>query len=281
MLRTGITTSAYWKPGTKECDYEKMASHGYSFADYSGICRPDAPYYSMNDDELRCAMQEEVKKASAAGIEIYQVHGTWPVIDTTEELRAQNLESMKTCVRATSFLGTKYLIVHPLMPYEWNDELDSDFAEKVNEEFFRALCTYALEWNVCICIENMPTKKHRLAGIPNLVEFVKRLDFPNFFICLDTGHCNTAGHDAGEMVTLCGDLLKAFHIHDNSGFRDEHYMPFGGNINWNSFRKALGESSFEGSVSIESSLNCFLPPELKERQQVTLGLMAKYLAEVK
>ena len=280
MLKTGITTGSHIIPGTNKCDYKLMAERGYSCCDYSGISNPESPYYKMDDEQLKAAMQEERKLADEAGITITQVHGTWPVIDTTEELRAQNLEAMKTCVRATSFLGTKYLVVHPLMPYQWNDEPDPDFAEQVNEKFFRELCTYALEWNVGICIENMPTKKHRLAGIPNLVKFVKRLDLPNFFICLDTGHCHVAGHDSGEMVRLCGDLLKVFHIHDNSGFRDEHMVPYFGKIDWESFKQGVKDSGYSGSISMECTINSQLPPELRNEAHIITAKIARHLADI-
>ena len=188
MLNIGTTTGGFIIKGTNDIDYKKMASLGFTHADFSKVACPTAIYHQMNDEELKTAMEREYALAKEAGITFSQVHGGWPVEDTSEELRTENMKIQKLCVRASAFLGCKELVVHPIMPYSWRTEEDPDYAEKLNEEFFRELCEYALGYGVNICIENMPTKLHRLAGIENLVKFVKKLDYPNFFICLDTGH---------------------------------------------------------------------------------------------
>ena len=280
MLKTGITTATYFDKEIGGTNYKKMASHGYSCADFSGIAHPDSKLYQMSDDELKEHLAEVKKTAAAAGITFSQVHGTWPVLDTSPELIAGNLEKQKACVRATAFLDCKNLVVHPLMPYEWGNELDPDYAEKINDEFFKELCEYAQGYNVNICIENMPTKKHRLAGIENLVKFVKKFNMPNFRICLDTGHCHVRDEDSGDMVRACDGLLEVLHVHDNNGRTDAHTIPYGGNLNWNSFKKALAETGFNGALSLESSISCHASPELKEKLLVLSADIAKELADI-
>lgn len=280
MLNIGITTGSYLKKGSAEADYVKMASYGYTYGDYSGISNPESTFYTMSDEDMKKALEKEKETAKAAGITFSQVHGTWPVDDTSAEKVAANLIMQKTCVRATAYLGCKNLVVHPLMPYSWGEELDSEYAEKINEEFFRELCTYAQDYGVNICIENMPTKKHKLASIRNLVPFVKKLDMPNFLICLDTGHCLVSGDDCGEMVRLCGDLLAVLHVHDNDGRCDAHVVPYFGKINWQSFKEGLADIGFGGVMSLESSLNSHTTDAMKEKLRMISADIAKELADI-
>ena len=263
MLNIGMCDSAYYAPGTTDADYEKMASHGFTCADFGGISRPDHPYYSMNDDELKAALLPIKEKANKAGITFSQVHGTWPAGDDWRDTD-RNLEWLKRCVRATDILGDgRNLVVHPQMPYAWGEETDPAFAREENRRFFSALCEYAKDYNVNICIENMPTKRHKLAGIPAIVDFVKELNYDNFFICLDTGHCCVSGDDSGEMVRLCGNLLKVLHIHDNNGERDQHLPPYYGKINWKSFKQGLSDIGFDGCISSETSISHGIPEAIR------------------
>ena len=278
-LKTGITTSVYCYDG-EAVDYKKMLAHGYSCADFSALCDTQGELYRMSGSEFEKALLDEKKRADCAGITFSQVHGSWPVDDTTAEKRAKNLEYMKLCVRGTAVLGCKNLVVHPLMPYSWKDETDSDFAEKVNEDFFSALCEYAEKYGVNICIENMPTKKHRLAGTEALCKFVKKLGYSNFFMCLDTGHCLVRGEDIGDMARVCAEngFLKVLHVHDNKGNYDDHLFPYMGYGKWNSFKEALSESDFSGCISIEASINKGAPPKLYENMQILLANVAQELA---
>lgn len=281
ILRTGVTTSVYCCGGA-DADYKKMAAHGYSCADFSALCDTEGELYRMNGSDFEKALLDEKKRANDAGITFSQVHGSWPVDDTTAEKRAKNLEFMKLCVRGTAILGCKNLVVHPLMPFSWGDETDSDFAEKVNEEFFRSLCEYAENYGVNICIENMPTKKHRLAGTEALCAFVKKLGYSNFFMCLDTGHCLVRGEDIGETARICAEngVLKVLHVHDNKGTYDDHLFPYMGKADWNSFKAALAQTGFDGCVSMEASVNKSASTELYEEMQKLLAATARELAAV-
>ena len=61
---------------------------------------------------------EEKKLADESNVEIYQVHGPWPwpSDDAVAEHRITKLESVKRSLWATSVLGCKNWVIHPLMP---------------------------------------------------------------------------------------------------------------------------------------------------------------------
>ena len=264
MLKIGNCDSPYWASGTIDADYEKMVAHGFQCADFGGIANPDCYLYTLNDEELKNALLPMKEKANKAGIYISQVHGTWPAGDEWRDTD-RNLEWMKRCVRATDILGDgRNLVVHPMMPYAWDEEKDSEYARAENKRFFTAICEYAKDYNVNICIENMPTKKHKLARIPAIVDFVKELGYDNFFICLDTGHCQVTGDDCGEMVRLCGGLLKVLHIHDNFGDFDRHLPPYYGRVDWKSFKQGLSDIGFDGCISSETSISRGIPSDIRD-----------------
>jgi len=280
-MKTGITTASYYIGNTEKVDYKLMKSHMFDCGDYGGFVNVENEKYSMSDDELKKTLSDEKKEADEAGIEISQVHAIWPCDNTSPEKIASAMKSMKISVRGTSYLGSKNLVVHPIMPDGWATEIDADANEKINAEYFSELCAYAADFGVNICIENMPMKAHRLSPIPKIVEFVEKLDIPNFFICLDTGHCNVFGHDCGEMVRLCGKKLKVLHVHDNTGRSDEHRLPYCGTIDWESFKAALHDVGFEGSVSIESKIKrTGIPFEIREQLLREANTSARYFADI-
>ena len=70
-------------------------------------------------------------------------------------------------------------------------------------------------------------------------------------ICWDTGHGNLNKLDQAAAVRRMGKRLKALHVNDNKGQRDEHILPYHGTIEWEAFMKALGEVGYEGDFTYE------------------------------
>ena len=190
----------------------------------------------------------------------------------------ENIEYGKRAILATHYLGGENIVVHPVMPYGWEKEADPEWTIGLNRDFFKTLCEYAMQFNINLCMENMPCKVHSLSRIPAIYEFVKELNLPNLYICIDTGHCAVCGDDPGEMVKLCGDKLKTLHVHDNDGKMDLHSLPYTGVINWASFRDALQEIKYDGVLSLETSIRYYVPAAIKEDLQKSLAKVANYLA---
>ena len=279
-MKTGVRNNIYYFPGTKNTDYARMKKHGYDCADFQGLTGGNGSFLNLPEEEMVEALKHELKAARENGIEISQVHGVWPTDDTTAEKRAETMERMKKAVRGAAVLDGKYLVVHPQMPYGWGPEDDADEAERINEEFFRELCEYAKDYNIGICIENMPMKEHRLSRTSNMIEFVRRVDIDNLTMCLDTGHCNVYNDDCGEMVRLIGDKLKTLHVHDNCSRADEHIWPYSGCTDWQSFKQALFDIGFDGCMSIEADVSKNYPESIREDMEIALAKIAKSLTEI-
>ena len=274
-MKIGISSDYYQNPNTGMIDYEKMGRHGYECVDYDGLCNTAGPLYQMDEEALQAAMTAEKQRANAAGIQVGQVHGPWPVDDTSAEKRAVNMEYFKRCVRATAYLDGKNLVVHPMMPYGWGAEDDKETALQINTDFLTELTAYAKPYGVTVCLENMPFKAHTLSPVPAIAAFVKKLDIDNLRICLDTGHSNLYPDNIGDMVRACGSYLQTLHVHDNHGESDEHQIPYLGNINWASFRQALKDVNYQGCMSFEVCFRCACPPDIMEDIQVTTAAIAR------
>jgi L-ribulose-5-phosphate 3-epimerase len=280
-MKTGIGTNAYFDDINVNESAEgffKMKVHGYDCADYQRLVNINNSFYAMNESEFEKFILREKEHADRAGIEIFQVHGPCSLDDSTPEIRHRKLECMRRAINATALIGSKYIVVHPVMPYGWGPEEDPSFAYGLNLEMCSKLLEYAEEFGITICIENMPTVKLGLSRIPALVKFVDGFNRENFAICLDTGHANVCGDSPAEMVKLCGDRLKTLHVHDSTADKGDHLFPFRGNIDWDLFKKSLKGIGFDGCISLETRVRGNYPEEIKNHFLMGLGKIAKVLA---
>lgn len=260
-MKTGNMTSTYTENGI--VNYEKMHKHGYTTCDYSGLTNINGEVYKLNDDEFLSLLSKEKEIANKNGIEIFQVHGPWPVDSTTAEKREENIKYYEKAIIGTKILGSEYIVIHPLMPNGWKDE-DYNEVYEINKEFFERICDFALENGINVCVENMPAPNHEFSYTESLYKFVCDLNKENLFICYDTGHSLVCKENVKETILLIKDKLKLFHIHDNNSVSDLHLPPYFGRINWDEFKEAIKEIGYEGSLSLESKVSSMCPKALRD-----------------
>lgn len=258
-MQIGIHTENFeddmlWSREDRRGVYARMREAGFDCADLSVICNIKNSYYTLPLAEALELAEAERAAADAEGIRIHQVHGPWPTDDTSAEKRAAKVPIMERAIRLTRAFGAKYLIIHPDMPFGWDDEPDPSFSYNTNLELFRALLPTAEEEGVILCIENMPMKAHEISRTARMYEFVCEINHPNLGMCLDTGHANVFDDDCGEAVRLIAPVLKTLHVHDNKGDKDTHLPPLAGTVDWVGFTAALREIGFDGVLSIEATL---------------------------
>lgn len=249
--------------------FEKLKSFGFDFFDYNMANTTVAPY-TYDEQGFYDFLREEKKRADAAGITIWQVHGPWrcPIYDATPEERAERLEKMKRSIAAAAILGARYWVVHPIMPFGVEDRRLGHVVETraLNLAFMQQLVRAAENEGVTVCLENMPFLDFSLSSPTEIISFVRELDSASFAMCLDTGHANVCR----EWLTPA-DALRAYareicvlHVHDNMGSRDEHLLPFCGTVDWSDFSRALWETGFDGVLSLETAPSPKLPATLAE-----------------
>ena len=238
-------------------NYHKMKEMGFDYADYA----INGELNGKTEEEYEAEVLAEKALAEEAGVTIWQVHGPWryPPHDETPELRAERAEVMRRSIRLTALIGCKNWVIHPLMPFGHMADFDTEQFWQINLDFFRALLPYAKEHDVTICFENMPMKGLSMSTTEKTLEFIHMINDDHFKLCLDTGHEAVFGTSVGDAVRLAGKDLRVFHIHDNDGKRDQHWIPCTGVIDWKDFYKAVKEIGFDGVLSLETNFNNFLP----------------------
>lgn len=257
-----------------EGKFLKIKQHGYDAVDYQ-IADTNIPLYSFAEDELMQFLQCEKRAAKMAGIQISQIHGPWrwPPQDSTEEEREERLEKMKKAVVITAMMGCKYLVIHPIMPFGVKDICSNHEQDTwdLNLDFFMELVDFADDYDVTICIENMPMLKFSLSTPEKVLELVKTINKDNFRICLDTGHVAVFSElSIGDEVRRLGSYLKVLHIHDNMGDRDSHLYPTKGIVDWDAFLDAINEIGYNGVLSLETSPSGVLEDNAFEDESVNL-----------
>ena len=277
-MRIGTSHGTYAYAGEVEAIYARMRAHGYTAADHNLSDTNELWYNDMAELERMC---DRVRKAAEANdMRISQIHGPWPTDDTTPENREQIREWMRRAVYACARMGSRHMVLHPVMPYGWGKEDDADFAERCTVELLTALIPECERDGVIVCLENMPMKAHRISRIPMIARAVEQVNSPYVGICLDTGHCNVFGDDLGEMVRACGKKLRVLHVHDNNGQSDQHLVPFFGTANWRSFTDALRETGYDGVMSMEcNGPSHELPLPIRESMEHHIANIARYLAD--
>ncbi len=100
------------------------------------------------------------------------------------------------------------------------------------------------EYGVDIAFEN-------LRNIRNLTLVLERFRSPHAGLCYDS--CHHANYAPGvDLLSLYGDRLKALHLHDNGGSRNQHRLPFDGNVEWSTVIDGIKASGYTGAVTTES-----------------------------
>lgn len=243
--------------------YKKLKEHGYSCTDYN-MSNTETEIYTAPQKAADSMLLHEKELAADACIEIVQVHGPWqwPPRDFTVSEREERMQKMKKSIRATAVLGCKNWVVHPIMPYGI-DEINTVNAKKtwdINVTFMNTLLKTAKEYDVTICLENMPMPNFSLAKPEEILRFVETINDDNLKICLDTGH--VAVYDdlnLGDEVRRLSNKIRALHVHDNSHGMDLHMMPYFGIIDWSDFAAALHDIKFDGCFSLETAPPSKLP----------------------
>lgn len=279
--KIGIGSGGYVGSGNYEEGFARMKRHGYDCVDF-GLMGTDAPCYRCSYEEMASQMTHIRTVAAANGITVSQIHGPWrwPPQDATPEDRAERFEKMSKAVWMAKFLGSPYMVVHPLTPDGAAAEPHPEETRAINLDFFTRLAAVGAEAGVTVCVENMPWPDAPLTHPKALVSLVRDIGSPYLKICLDTGHSAAVGIQPAQSVRdIGGELLACLHIHDNEGSRDFHWLPYTGVTDWTAFNAALHEVGYQGVISLETSVSGNIPADIREYHEIGLCMMAKKLAE--
>jgi len=151
-------------------------------------------------------------------------------------LRVDSMDEIKRTLEIAEQLPFRYLILHLGFPDEEYDLAKFDAAMTSLEH----LKVFAKERGVQLLLENIPSD---LGSPERLAQFLRytRLGLKT---CLDLGHAHMTCGVPVAFETM-RDTLASTHVHDNRGEKDDHLLPFDGDIDWPGavveFRRGQGQ----------------------------------------
>ena len=250
-----IWTAYFWEASIEET-IDDLIAHGIQ-----------AGELSTEHGEALFARGEDVE-ATGAAVRAYaaernftMTQGHLPIWFKIVRER-ENLGTLLRYIDLYEACGVKNMVLH----------LDRQIPDMTVEERFQAnkesllvIAEHIKGRDICICLENLYANDDKMpcAFAENLIALIEAVGSDQFGICLDTGHLHISGGNQGEFIRTAGKYLRAIHIADNRGERDEHLMPFaGGTVDFYEVVKALDEIGYEGLFNQEipgERTNCPLP----------------------
>lgn len=160
---------------------------------------------------------------------------------------------MSQVVETAEYLQVGFLVVHPVLVSSLSGSRQGDReVAPCREESLRRIARLAAGQGIRIALENLGRKTvPDLAHPTALVELAHRLGGDNVGVCFDTGHCLVSGLDPLREMDHCASQVYSFHIHENDGVEDLHWVPGKGPIDWPRFLDKLRTLRYEGSVILE------------------------------
>lgn len=243
---------------------------GFNVIDVN-FCRALSGKTDLAKDNWRQLMDDLRNEAEKIGVEFSQSHPVFlpgHVKDHPIELQELYDEMMRRSIIASSILGVKWAVIHPVEEKE-KTVFDTEASIKANLELHAPIVELAVKHDVGIAFENMIDKadsKRRFAShAGELAALIDAYNDPGVGACWDFGHANFLYKDQRIALRTLGKRLKATHVDDNYGTKDEHMFPFHGNIDWHSIMPVLSEIGYEGDFTYETQ-NEFdnLPDHVKD-----------------
>ena len=228
-----------------------------------------SPKYILQGDDWEKKLDQVGEVAEKCGVKLHQAHA--PSVKLGSFVRNAQFadpahmelykEGMRKTILACGKLDVKWLFIHPLTCPEYNYERKATLEENIR--FWSPYVELAEKNGVGIAFENqLPFLKRQLAQrycshYEDLIEFVDSFADPMVGICWDTGHANQSDFDQYRALTAVGHRLKALHLHDNHyGNKDEHLLPFMGEVKWEDVIRALVDIGYDGTLNYESAKAC-------------------------
>ena len=255
---------------------KRLADLGFEAIDYNidHILYPwkyvkgeeDAPIAKLPLPEFIEHYRPMKEAAEENGIVFSQMHAPFPLfIDGKDEFNDFAIEVASKIIAVCDFVDCRALVIHPYA----SQSGDKQHEFEVNFAFYRKLIPVAKQYNVKICLENIPRwlpNSHIIAGCccdPD--EACYYIDSLNeeagediFGFCYDVGHGNITARDIKADLKILGKRLTILHIHDNNTTSDQHLVPYTCFVNgkialdWEGFLDGLREIGYEGTLSFET-----------------------------
>jgi len=242
-LNASITSDMfdyYFRPGREE-KLRLFAEHGFEHLHWCDDWNADV-FYTRGEMELYRRLIE------SAGFRCIDVHGTATEairIDTSDEaLLERYLVLLENRVEFCYAIGGDAVVIHPPGVEEVGLSLRLERSKRVLDGV-RPLCE---ELGVSLAVENVYRSDEKI------LEYYFEAYPPEYVgFCFDSGHANVNGNL--KRLYGFGGRLRALHLHDNRGERDDHQPPFWGTLDWGEVMGWIRDSRYRKPINFEITHN--------------------------
>ncbi len=173
-------------------------------------------------------------------------HMAWylPIGSPMPALRSAGVESAAAALRAFGRIGVPHATIHT----NWPTHLFSaEEGLELQILSLRALIPIARDAGVTLMLEPSATG----FDVPDHVDAILTA-LPELACNLDLGHCNLNGFTPSAWLRRFASKTIHLHVHDNNGREDAHLPPGAGTMDWKAAIRALKETRYDGTVTVES-----------------------------
>lgn len=197
------------------------------------------------------------KTAEEAGVEFSQGHSHfYNFCDAAVPNKEALDEYIRRGIVGAGMLGIPWLVIHAGTDFASGTPVRS--SKEKTMEYLKPRIELAAKHHVGIAIENLwelniSPKRRYTTTAEEVVDLVDTLscDFDNVGVCWDVEHANIMQQDQYEALQVVGKRLKATHISDNVGPKEDHILPFSGNTDWVDVMRALKSIDYQGDFTYE------------------------------
>ena len=253
MNRFGISTHLFHEHRLSREHLVHIAAHGFDAIELFAT----RSHFDYHDEQ---AAGELAEWLADTRLEVHSVHapivgalkgGKWidPFSNASrdESSRKTALRETEAAIALARHIPYRHLVVHlgtPTTERVAATDNQPELARRSVEEIFEK----ASLAQVRVALEVIPNKLSSAAALVHLIE--EELDGLDVGICLDYGHANLMGDLAEAIETVSGHLWTT-HVHDNGGKRDEHLVPYAGNIDWEAAMMETQKIGYDGTLMFE------------------------------
>jgi len=232
-------------------------------------------YFKGKDYKKKAIKLKEY--ADKINLPLVQAHAVFPSnIDGNERYNKAVFKRFIRTIEICGILKIKNLVIHPLKYHSIEE----------NIAFYKKLMPYAKKANVTICTENMwgwVDDKHTKIR-PSTCSFsdtfnaiIDGVNDKHLKGCVDIGHAEMfrfMNYSARKLLEEMGDRVACLHIHDNDLYKDRHWIPFRGKIDYKDVAKGLKKINYKGDLMLEIGA-----PENADSDSFTYKEGIEYLSE--
>ncbi|MBT3344123.1 MAG: sugar phosphate isomerase/epimerase [Gemmatimonadetes bacterium] len=225
-------------------DLSRMREAGFELAELSF----NRPAHGVSfDDRQKAASFRRAAEELSMRLVSHAPDQYWLSNPDREELK-ETVAAVEDVLAGAGAYGVEAMVIHccpgkALVQDRVSDQLDALV------EALQTLAPACERAGVRLAAETMVPGR-LTSSMEHLITAVDRVGSPWVGICLDTNHLNLS-EDVDAAVRRAAHRLVEFHLNDNHFVKEEHLLPYEGEVDWVSLAEAIAAIDYAGFLIME------------------------------